>query len=77
MYNLLTLVDQLDFICKRKRKSKSRKMKKKNLKKIFTMVESELFIQENRSQWPGGGTKYKPPLTQASVSRWAVSSSRR
>ena len=26
------------------------------------MFESELFIPENRSQWPGGATKYKPPL---------------
>ena len=26
------------------------KWKKKNLKKIFTMFESELFIPENRSQ---------------------------
>ena len=30
--------------------------KKKNLRKIFTMVESELFIQENHSQWPRSGT---------------------
>ena len=45
MYNLLTLVDRLDFVCKRKRKLISdTKNKKKNLKKIFTMVESELFI---------------------------------
>ena len=50
---------------------------KKNLKKIFTMFESELFIPENRSQWPGGVTKYKLPLSQASDSRWVVSSTRR
>ena len=29
---------------------------KKKFKKIFTMIESELFIPENRSQWPGGAT---------------------
>ena len=44
MYNLLTLVDQLHFICKRK-KSISVTKKKKN----FTMVERELFIRENHS----------------------------
>ena len=31
--------------------------KKKNLKKIFTMIESELFIQENHSQWAKSRTK--------------------
>ena len=79
MYNLLTLVDRLDFICKRKRKSVlvTKNEKNKNLKKIFTMFESKLFIPENRSQWPGGGTKYKLSLTQALASRWAVSSLRR
>ena len=51
MYNLLTLVDRLDFICKRKRKSiLVTKNEKKNLKKIFTVFESELFIPENCSQ---------------------------
>ena len=41
------------------------------------MFESELFIPENRSQWPGGATKCKPSLTRASASRWVVSSPRR
>ena len=60
MYNRLTLVDRLDFISKRKGKSISvtkKKKKKKNLKKIFTMVESELFIQENHCQWARRGMK--------------------
>ena len=30
---------------------------KKKSKKIFTVVESELFIQENHSQWARSGTK--------------------
>ena len=54
IYNLLTLVDQLDFIYKRKRKLIS-VTKKKILKKIFTVVESELFIQENHCQWARKG----------------------
>ena len=33
------------------------------------MVESELFIQEIHSQWPGGGTKYSRILTEA----WGLS----
>ena len=48
MYNLLTLVDRLDFICKRK--SKSLLVTKKKKKKKLTVIESELFIPENRSQ---------------------------
>ena len=48
MYNLLTLVDRLDFIAKERGIGLSYE-KKKNLKKSFTMVESELFIQENHS----------------------------
>ena len=59
MYNLLTLVDQLDFICKRGSRSQSRKINKKS-KKIFTMVESELFIQENHSQWAKKGDEVVP-----------------
>ena len=37
MYNLLTLVDRLDFICKRKRKSISvmKKKKKKSKKNLY------------------------------------------
>ena len=46
MYNLLTLVDRLHFICKSKRKSIS-VMKKK--KKISTMVESDRVIYTGKS----------------------------
>ena len=42
---------------------------KKNLKKIFTMDERELFILEIHSQWPGSGTKYSRILTEA----WGLS----
>ena len=49
---------------------------KKNLKKIFTMVENELFIQENHSQLLGGGTKYSCVVTEVWVSQWAVPSPR-
>ena len=51
--------------------------KKKNEKKFFTMVESELFIQENHSQLPGGGTMYSRIVTEAWISRWSVPSPRR
>ena len=68
MYNLFTLVDRLDFICKRKRKSTS-VTEKKNVKKILTVVKSELFIREIHSQWLGGETKYSRILTEA----WGLS----
>ena len=45
------------FYMRMKEKSISVTGKKKNVKKIFTMVESELFIQKNHSQWPRSGTK--------------------
>ena len=71
LHNLLTLVDRLDFICKRKGKSISvTKNKKKYEKKIFSMVYRELFIQENHSQWLTSGTKYGRIVADEWVSRW-------
>ena len=44
--------------------------KKKNLKKIFGMVYSELFIKENHSQWRTSGTKYRCIVADVWVSPW-------
>ena len=50
MYNLLTLVDRLDFTCKRKRKSiLVTKNEKKKSKKIFTMVERVIYTEKSFS----------------------------
>ena len=48
MYNLLTLVDRLDFICKRKRKSIS-VTKKKSKKNLYYGLESVIYTGKSFS----------------------------
>ena len=50
MYSLLTLVDRLDFICKRKRKSISvTKKKKKSKKNLYHGLEGVIYTRKSFS----------------------------
>ena len=74
MYNLLTLVDRVDFICKRKRKSI---LIMKNEKKSLLCLRATYLYRKIILSDPVERRSVSRHSTQASDSRWVVSSTRR
>ena len=75
MYNPLTLVDRLDFVCKRKRKSISvtkKKNKESKKKSLLSLRASYLYNKFIVSGQEGGRSRSAKSLTLGSLGGWVV-----